>query len=91
MACSARSVAAERAAADKLVAAWLAALAREGLIRAGDEPESAAFTVAPYAYLAKTPALLIGVSLAEALGAPLAEHAGNHYRVSQLAPPSLRS
>jgi 4-alpha-glucanotransferase len=63
-----RSVAAERADADKLVAAWLAALAREGLIPAGDEQDPAAFTVALYAYLARTPALLIGVSLAEAAG-----------------------
>jgi 4-alpha-glucanotransferase len=63
-----RPVATERAEADKLVAAWLAALAREGLVRPGDEPDPAAFTVALYAYLAKTPALLISVSLAEAAG-----------------------
>lgn len=63
-----RSVAAERAEMDKLVAGWLAAITREGLIRAGDEPDPAAFTVALYSYLAKTPALLISVSLAEAAG-----------------------
>jgi 4-alpha-glucanotransferase len=63
-----RSVAAERAESDKLVAAWLAALAREGLIQAGDEPDAAAFTVALYGYLARTSALLVGVSLAEAAG-----------------------
>ena len=63
-----RPVAAETADADKLVSAWLAALTREGLLRAGEAPDPAAFTAALYAYLAKTPALLISVSLAEAAG-----------------------
>ena len=66
--CSADQVAAETADADKLVSAWLAALTREGLLRAGEAPDPAAFTAALYAYLAKTPALLISVSLAEAAG-----------------------
>jgi 4-alpha-glucanotransferase len=63
-----RPVAAEHAEADKLVAGWLAALTREGLIPAGETPGPSEFTVALYAYLARTPALLIGVSLAEAAG-----------------------
>jgi 4-alpha-glucanotransferase len=63
-----RPEAAERAEAGKLVGGWLSALAREGLIRPGEEPGPAAFTVALYAYLARTPALLVGVSLAEAAG-----------------------
>jgi 4-alpha-glucanotransferase len=66
----------ERAAARAEVDGWLAMLAREGLLggTAGVTPEAAAgptpeeFTVALYGYLARTPALLIGVSLAEAVG-----------------------
>jgi 4-alpha-glucanotransferase len=58
----------ERAEADKSVDAWLAALVREGLLPPGQRPDAAAFTAALYGYLAKTPALLIGVSLAEAVG-----------------------
>jgi 4-alpha-glucanotransferase len=63
-----RPIAAERADANKLVSAWLAALTREGLLQAGAAPDPVAFTAALYAYLAKTPALLISVSLAEAAG-----------------------
>jgi 4-alpha-glucanotransferase len=63
-----RPIAAERADANKLVSAWLAALTREGLLQAGEAPDPVAFTAALYAYLAKTPALLISVSLAEAAG-----------------------
>ncbi len=63
-----RPEAVERAEAGKLVDGWLSALAREGLIRPGDKPGPAAFTVALYAYLARTPAVLVGVSLAEAAG-----------------------
>jgi 4-alpha-glucanotransferase len=60
--------AAERADAAAAILAWRDALAREGLIAAGAPPEPAAFTVALYAYLARTPAALIGVSLADAVG-----------------------
>jgi 4-alpha-glucanotransferase len=58
----------ERAAARREVDGWLDLLAREGLLGrpAGVTPEE--FTVALYGYLARTPALLIGVSLAEAVG-----------------------
>ncbi len=56
--------AAARADADR----WLTMLAREGLLP-GQAPASAAeFTVALYAYLTRTPAMLIGVSLADAAG-----------------------
>lgn len=58
----------ERAEAAKSVDAWLAALVREGLLPAGQRPDPTTFTAALYGYVAKTPALLIGVSLAEAVG-----------------------
>jgi 4-alpha-glucanotransferase len=64
----------ERAAAADDLGMFLAMLRREGLL-AGDAPlagnagpSAAAFTTALYAYLAGTPAVLIGVSLAEAVG-----------------------
>jgi 4-alpha-glucanotransferase len=63
-----RPEAEERAEAAKAVEAWLAALSREGLLPAGTQPDPDTFTAALYGYLAKTPALLIGVSLAEAVG-----------------------
>jgi 4-alpha-glucanotransferase len=61
----------ERAAARAEMDGWLAMLAREGLLGepaggAGVRPEE--FTVALYGFLARTPAMLIGVSLAEAVG-----------------------
>ena len=63
-----RPEAEERAEAAKSVDDWLHALAGEGLLPAGARPDPDAFTVALYGYLAKTPALMIGVSLAEAVG-----------------------
>ncbi|HEY7260254.1 MAG TPA: 4-alpha-glucanotransferase [Trebonia sp.] len=63
-----RSEAEERAEASKVVDEWLGALVREGLLPAGGRPDPDAFTAALYGYLAKTPAVLIGVSLAEAAG-----------------------
>ena len=58
----------ERAAARREVDGWLDMLVREGLLggRAGVTADR--FTVALYGYLARTPATLIGVSLAEAVG-----------------------
>jgi 4-alpha-glucanotransferase len=57
----------ERAAAQAEMTGWLAALAREGLLRtAAPSPEE--FTVALYGFLTRTPAMLIGVSLADAAG-----------------------
>jgi 4-alpha-glucanotransferase len=55
-------------AARREVDGWLAMLAREGLLArpAGATPEQ--FTAALYGYLALTPAMLVGVSLAEAAG-----------------------
>ncbi len=63
-----RHEAEERAEADKALEAWLWALVREGLLMPGEHPDADAFTAALYGYLARTPALLIGVSLAEAAG-----------------------
>jgi 4-alpha-glucanotransferase len=56
----------ERAAAT--VAAWSAALTADGLLPPGGPSSVAEFTVALYGYLARTPALLAGVSLADAVG-----------------------
>jgi 4-alpha-glucanotransferase len=61
----------ERAAARAEIDRWLAMLASEGLLGrpaggAGVTPQE--FTVALYGFLARTPAMLIGVSLAEAVG-----------------------
>jgi 4-alpha-glucanotransferase len=58
----------ERAESDAMVARWRAALVAEGLLAADHEPDPAEYTVALYGYLRKTPALLIGVSLADAVG-----------------------
>jgi 4-alpha-glucanotransferase len=63
-----RPVDKERADADRLVADWLGALAGQGLIGHDRRPDADEFTAALYGYLARTPALLIGVSLAEAVG-----------------------
>jgi 4-alpha-glucanotransferase len=64
-----RPEAAERAAAAVELEQFLALLAREGLLKAGNgEPSAAEFTTALYACLTRTPAVLIGVSLAEAAG-----------------------
>jgi 4-alpha-glucanotransferase len=57
----------ERAEAAKAVDDWLRALVSEGLLP-DTSPDPDAFTVALYGYLAKTPCLMIGVSLAEAVG-----------------------
>jgi len=59
----------ERAAAGADMNQWLAMLAREGLLPRRDRrPSPAEFTTALYAYLTRTPAVLIGVSLADAAG-----------------------
>jgi 4-alpha-glucanotransferase len=68
-----RPEATERAAAAADLDRFLAMLAAEGLIpatqlAADGKPAAAEFTTALYAYLTRTPALLIGVSLAEAAG-----------------------
>lgn len=63
-----RSYQVERAEAERAVTAWQDALAAEGLLAAGARPSPAEFTEACYAFLARTPALLLGVSLADAVG-----------------------
>jgi 4-alpha-glucanotransferase len=59
---------AERKTAGLMVAQWHDALVREGLLPPGPLPPVAEFTVALYAYLARTAAVLVGVSLADAVG-----------------------
>ena len=59
---------AERNKAQQLLSHWRNALVGEGLIADGALPGPDEFTVALYAYLARTEARLIGVSLADAAG-----------------------
>ena len=63
-----RPEAEERAEAGQAVDDWLEALVADGLLPGDARPDADAFTAALYGYLAKTPALMIGVSLAEAAG-----------------------
>ena len=58
----------ERDAAGRLLSRWRDALAGQGLIPAGPLPGPDKLTVALYAYLARTEAVLVGVSLADAVG-----------------------
>jgi len=62
------SLAAERQQAAAAVSAWRDALAGQGLLPPGAAPGPEDFTRALYGYLARTPAALIGVSLADAVG-----------------------
>ena len=67
----ARDEEAERADAADALLAWQHALAREGLVplaARSARPDPAEFTVALYGFLARTPAALVGVSLADAVG-----------------------
>jgi 4-alpha-glucanotransferase len=64
----ARTEEAERADAAAAVAAWRTALEGQGLLAAGAPVTPEQYTVALYGYLARTPAALIGVSLADAVG-----------------------
>jgi 4-alpha-glucanotransferase len=63
-----REPADEQAAAAASLRAWREALAREGLAVPAGRPDPAEFTVALYRYLARTPAALVGVALADAVG-----------------------
>jgi 4-alpha-glucanotransferase len=63
-----RSEDTERKAAELTLSRWLDALAGEELVPSGSRPDLDEFTVALYGYLARTPAALIGVSLADAVG-----------------------
>jgi 4-alpha-glucanotransferase len=58
----------ERQRSASVIAAWSRALESEGLVPPGGPAGPAEFTVALYGYLARTPALLLGVSLADAVG-----------------------
>jgi 4-alpha-glucanotransferase len=58
----------ERAAARTETGRWLDMLERDGLLPQNARPSPEEFTVALYAYLTRTPAVLVGVSLAEATG-----------------------
>jgi 4-alpha-glucanotransferase len=58
----------ERADAALMLSRWRDALAGQALIPDGPLPGPDEFTVALYAYLARTPAVLVGVSLADAVG-----------------------
>jgi len=58
----------ERAETAAMLAGWQAALAADGLLAPGQQPDASQFTVALYGYLRKTPALLLGVLLADAVG-----------------------
>ena len=62
------SLATEREHAAAAVAVWRDALAGQRLLPPGPAPGPAEFTRALYGYLARTPAALIGVSLADAVG-----------------------
>ena len=64
-----RSPEEERAEAARIVSDWIGAMVGQGLLPPADGlPSADAFTAALYGYLARTPALMIGVSLAEAAG-----------------------
>jgi 4-alpha-glucanotransferase len=58
----------ERAESDLMLARWQAALVAEGLLPPDRQPDPAEYTVALYGYLRKTPAVLLGVSLVDAVG-----------------------
>jgi 4-alpha-glucanotransferase len=58
----------ERADALRAVASWTDALVREGLLPAGSHPGETEFIAALYGYIALSRAVLIGISLADAVG-----------------------
>ena len=63
-----RTEAEERAAARAELDGWLAMLGGEGLLPGPGQPSAAEFTTALYAFLTRTPAVLVSVSLADAAG-----------------------
>jgi len=63
-----RSGEAEQAEAKRALGCWLDALAGADLLARDQAPDATAFTAALYAYIARSPALLVGVSLADAVG-----------------------
>jgi 4-alpha-glucanotransferase len=62
------SEAAERGESAAMLARWETALREAGLLRGDQPPDAAQFTVGLYGYLKRTPSLLLGVSLADAVG-----------------------
>ncbi|HEX6933514.1 MAG TPA: 4-alpha-glucanotransferase, partial [Streptosporangiaceae bacterium] len=58
----------ERKTSELRLSAWRDLLTAQGLLQAGREPGAEEFTVAMYGFLARTPAVLIGISLADAVG-----------------------
>jgi 4-alpha-glucanotransferase len=58
----------ERRSAEQMIAQWQEMLVAEGLLPDGATPTTEEFTVALYAFLARTRAELISVSLADAVG-----------------------
>jgi 4-alpha-glucanotransferase len=59
---------AEQAALAQALGTWHTTLAREGLLAPGQEPTTRDLTLALYGYLARTPAVLVGVALVDAVG-----------------------
>jgi 4-alpha-glucanotransferase len=58
----------ERKASELMLSAWRDMLTAEGLLQTGRETSADEFTVAMYGFLARTPAVLIAISLADAVG-----------------------
>ena len=59
---------AERKVSELRLSAWQDVLVAHHLLAAGPRPSAEEFTVAMYGYLTLTPAVLVGVSLADAVG-----------------------
>jgi 4-alpha-glucanotransferase len=59
---------AERSSAERALSAWRNILVAEHLLPPSEHPGPDEFTIAMYEYLTLTPSLLIGVSLADAVG-----------------------
>jgi 4-alpha-glucanotransferase len=58
----------ERKASELRLSAWRDLLLAQRLLQPGREPSAEEFTVAMYGFLTRTPAVLIGISLADAVG-----------------------
>ena len=58
----------ERRTSELRLSAWRDTLVGERLLASDVQPTAEQFTVAMYGYLSRTPAVLIGVSLADAVG-----------------------
>ncbi len=58
----------ERKTSELRLSAWRDLLTAQRLLQQDREPSAEDFTVAMYGFLARTPALLIGISLADAVG-----------------------